>query len=33
MTIYAILYYAAPNVEVPRFRWLTPGRGLRRPGD
>src|SRR3954468_23976944 len=25
MTIYAILYYAAPNVEVPRFRWITPG--------
>ena len=25
MTIYAILYYAAPNVDVPRFRWLTPG--------
>ena len=24
MTIYAILYYAAPNVDVPRFRWLTP---------
>ena len=23
--IYAILYYAAPNVDVPRFRWLTPG--------
>ena len=26
MTIYAILYYSAPNVDVPRFRWLTPGR-------
>ncbi len=25
MTIYAIVYYAAPNVEVPRFRWITPG--------
>jgi membrane protein len=25
MTIYAILYYAAPNVEVRRFRWITPG--------
>jgi membrane protein len=25
MTIYAILYYAAPNVEVRHFRWITPG--------
>jgi membrane protein len=25
MTIYAIVYYAAPNVEIPRFRWITPG--------
>ena len=25
MTIYAIVYYAAPNVEVPRLRWITPG--------
>jgi membrane protein len=25
MLIYAVVYYAAPNVEVPRFRWLTPG--------
>ncbi len=25
MTIYAVLYYAAPNVEIPRFRWITPG--------
>ncbi len=25
MLIYAILYYAAPNVEVRRFRWITPG--------
>jgi membrane protein len=25
MTIYAIVYYAAPNVEVRRFRWMTPG--------
>ena len=25
MTIYAVLYFAAPNVDVPRFRWLTPG--------
>jgi membrane protein len=23
--IYAIVYYAAPNVEVPRFRYITPG--------
>jgi membrane protein len=25
MHIYAIVYYAAPNVEVRRFRWITPG--------
>jgi membrane protein len=25
MTIYAIVYYAAPNVEVRRFRWISPG--------
>jgi membrane protein len=25
MLIYAIVYYAAPNVEVRRFQWLTPG--------
>jgi membrane protein len=25
MLIYAIVYYAAPNVEVRRFRWITPG--------
>jgi membrane protein len=25
MTIYAIVYYAAPNVDVRRFRWITPG--------
>jgi membrane protein len=25
MTIYAIVYYAAPNVEVRRFRLITPG--------
>jgi membrane protein len=25
MTIYAIVYYAAPNVEVRRFRWVSPG--------
>ncbi len=23
--IYAVVYFAAPNVEVPRFRWITPG--------
>jgi membrane protein len=23
--IYAIVFFAAPNVEVPRFRWITPG--------
>ena len=25
ITIFAILYYAAPNVRLRRFRWLTPG--------
>jgi membrane protein len=25
MLIYAIVYYAAPNVEVPRFQWISPG--------
>jgi membrane protein len=25
MMVYAIVYYAAPNVEVPRFQFLTPG--------
>ena len=25
MLVYAIVYYAAPNVEVPRFQLLTPG--------
>jgi membrane protein len=25
MLIYAIVYFAAPNVEVRRFRWITPG--------
>jgi membrane protein len=25
MLIYAVVYYAAPNVEVRRFQWLTPG--------
>jgi membrane protein len=25
MLIYAIVYYAAPNVEVPRFQFISPG--------
>ncbi len=25
MLVYAVLYYAAPNVEVRRFQWITPG--------
>jgi membrane protein len=25
MLIYAIVYFAAPNVEVRRFQWVTPG--------
>ena len=25
MLIYAIVYYAAPNVDVRHFRWITPG--------
>jgi membrane protein len=25
MLIFAVLYYAAPNVRQPRFRWVTPG--------
>ena len=25
MLIYAIVFYAAPNVEVRHFRWITPG--------
>ena len=25
MVLYAVVYYAAPNVEVRRFRWITPG--------
>jgi membrane protein len=25
MAIYAIVFYAAPNVDVRRFRWITPG--------
>ncbi len=23
--VYAVVYYAAPNVEIRRFRWITPG--------
>ena len=25
MFVYAVVYFAAPNVEVPHFRWITPG--------
>jgi membrane protein len=25
MTMFACLYYVAPNVRQPRFRWITPG--------
>jgi membrane protein len=25
VTMFAVLYYVAPNVHLPRFRWLTPG--------
>ena len=25
VTIFAILYYSAPNVKLPGFRWITPG--------
>jgi membrane protein len=25
MLVYAVVYYAAPNVEVRQFRWITPG--------
>jgi membrane protein len=28
VSMFAVLYYVAPNVELPRFRWLTPGGGL-----
>ena len=23
--IYAVVYFAAPNVEIRRFQWITPG--------
>ena len=25
MTVFALLYYVAPNVRQPKFRWITPG--------
>ncbi len=25
VTMFSILYYSAPNVRLPRFRWITPG--------
>ncbi|MBV9212492.1 MAG: YihY/virulence factor BrkB family protein [Actinobacteria bacterium] len=25
MTVFALLYYVAPNVRQPKFRWVTPG--------
>jgi membrane protein len=25
VTMFAVLYYAAPNVELPHFKWLSPG--------
>jgi membrane protein len=25
MTMFALLYWAAPNVKHPKFRWITPG--------
>ena len=25
MLVYAVVYFAAPNVEIRRFRWITPG--------
>jgi len=28
VSMFAVLYYVAPNVQLPRFRWLTPGGGL-----
>ena len=28
MLVYAIVYYAAPNVEVPRFQFITPGAAI-----
>ena len=28
MLVYAVVYYAAPNVEVRRFQWFTPGAAI-----
>jgi membrane protein len=28
MLVYAVVYYAAPNVEVRRFQWITPGAAI-----
>jgi membrane protein len=28
MLVYAVVYYAAPNVEVRRFQWITPGAAM-----
>jgi membrane protein len=28
MLVYAVVYYAAPNVEVPRFQFITPGAAI-----
>jgi membrane protein len=28
MLIYAVVYYAAPNVDVPRFQFITPGAAI-----
>ncbi|HEX8075722.1 MAG TPA: YihY/virulence factor BrkB family protein [Thermoleophilaceae bacterium] len=28
MTMFALLYYVAPNVRQPKFRWITPGGAL-----
>ena len=28
ITMFAVLYYAAPNVRLPGFRWITPGGAL-----
>jgi membrane protein len=25
MLVYAVVYYAAPNVEIRRWQWITPG--------
>jgi membrane protein len=28
MLMLAVLYYAAPNAKLPKFRWITPGAAL-----